>query len=282
AFPGVSVGRYWIGCSGWAYDDWVGPFYPRGSAPGDFLTRYARVFRVVEVDSSFYRAPSPFLVRRWAERTPEGFRFALKVPRDVTHEAGSTDVHKVLDPFISSLEPLRSRGKLGPVVLQFPPSFHAASGKARLDLLLGAIPREYALAVDGLHALRARRTKGGAGLVRRSRDPASRVGHRRLPLRPVHRRPGAHAVRPHSEGRATRDRLYEGPARERGTRGRYGLRVCEQPLHGIRTGDGRGHLRGAGRAQPRPRGCGSRSGPEPAGCGTRGPDELTAISAREP
>jgi uncharacterized protein YecE (DUF72 family) len=143
-----SVGRYWIGCSGWAYDDWVGPFYPPGTAPGDFLSRYARVFRTVEVDSSFYRAPSPFLVRRWAERTPDGFRFALKIPRDVTHEASPPALQDVLDPFLASLDPLRARGKLGPVVLQFPPSFRASTGTTRLERLLEAVPREYALAVE--------------------------------------------------------------------------------------------------------------------------------------
>jgi uncharacterized protein YecE (DUF72 family) len=146
------VGRYWIGCSGWAYDDWVGPFYPSGTPPGDFLSRYARVFRVVEVDSSFYRAPSPFLVRRWSDRTPDGFRFALKIPRDVTHEATPTALHDVLNPFLASLEPLRSRGKLGPVVLQFPPSFRAGTGAGRLGALLDAIPREYALAVELRHS----------------------------------------------------------------------------------------------------------------------------------
>jgi len=143
--------RYWIGCSGWAYDDWVGPFYPPGTPPGDFLRQYARVFHTVEVDSSFYRAPSPFLVRRWAERTPDDFRFALKVPRDVTHEAEPGAVRDVLAPFLSGLEPLRSRGKLGPVVLQFPPSFRASAGQARLETLLEAVPREYDLAVELRH-----------------------------------------------------------------------------------------------------------------------------------
>ena len=151
AHPTEDVGRYWIGCSGWAYDDWVGPFYPAGTPPGEFLSCYARVFRTVEVDSSFYRPPGPFLVRRWAERTPDGFRFALKVPRDVTHEATPPAVHDVLDPFLSSLEPLRSRGKLGPVVLQFPPSFRAGTGSTRLGRLLDAVPREYALAVELRH-----------------------------------------------------------------------------------------------------------------------------------
>ena len=165
------MGRYWIGCSGWAYDDWVGPFYPPGTPAGDFLSCYARVFRVVEVDSSFYRAPGPFLVRRWAERTPDGFRFALKVPRDVTHGATPQSVHDVLDPFLASLEPLRSRGKLGPVVLQFPPSFRAGPGMNRLAALLDAVPREYPLAVELRHgswwtdATRSLLARRGAALV---------------------------------------------------------------------------------------------------------------------
>ena len=145
------MGRYWIGCSGWAYDDWVGPFYPPGTPPGDYLSRYARVFRTVEVDSSFYRAPAPALVRRWADRTPEEFRFTLKVPRDITHEESSPPAREALDAFLTSLEPLRSRRKLGAVVLQFPPSFRATKGGARLRLLLDAIPGEYPLAVELRH-----------------------------------------------------------------------------------------------------------------------------------
>jgi uncharacterized protein YecE (DUF72 family) len=145
------MGRYWLGCSGWAYDDWVGPFYPPGTPPAAVLDLYSRVFRTVEVDSSFYRAPTPFLVQRWADRTPEGFRFALKVPRDVTHEDDEAKGTEVLSRFLASLAPLRSRGKLGAVVLQFPASFRAPSGSARLERLLGTVPTEYPLAVELRH-----------------------------------------------------------------------------------------------------------------------------------
>ena len=145
------MSRYWLGCSGWAYDDWVGSFYPVGTPPGEFLEVYARVFRTVEVDSSFYRAPTPFLVRRWATRTPESFRFALKVPRDVTHSGEDANGEKVLATFLTSLEPLRSADKLGPVVLQFPPSFRAPAGARKLERLLDAIPVEFALAVELRH-----------------------------------------------------------------------------------------------------------------------------------
>ncbi len=145
------MGRYWLGCSGWAYDDWVGPFYPPGTPPGEFLERYARVFPTVEVDSSFYRAPSPYLVRRWAERTPGSFRFSLKAPREITHEPDETQRATVLAGFLRAIEPLRSAGKLGALVLQFPGSFRAPSGEARLDRLLDAIPSEFPLAVELRH-----------------------------------------------------------------------------------------------------------------------------------
>jgi uncharacterized protein YecE (DUF72 family) len=145
------MGRYWLGCSGWSYDDWIGPFYPPGTPPGEFLQRYARVFRTVEVDSSFYRAPTPFLVQRWAGRTPDGFRFALKVPQDVTHDEDEAKGDMVLARFLASLAPLRSVGKLGAIVLQFPASFRAPSGTAKLERLLGSVPVEVPLAVELRH-----------------------------------------------------------------------------------------------------------------------------------
>jgi uncharacterized protein YecE (DUF72 family) len=145
------MGRYWLGCSGWAYDDWVGPFYPEGAPAGQFLERYARVFRTVEVDSSFYRPPTPFLIRRWVERTPSDFRFALKVPRDVTHETDEAQGDEVLADFVRSLDPMRAEGKLGAVVLQFPASFRAPAGTARLEHLISSVPTEVPLAVELRH-----------------------------------------------------------------------------------------------------------------------------------
>jgi uncharacterized protein YecE (DUF72 family) len=145
------MGRYWLGCSGWSYDDWVGPFYPPGTPPGEFLERYARVFRTVEVDSSFYRAPAPFLVQRWGSRTPADFRFTLKVPQDVTHDEDEANGDTVLARFLASLAPLRSAGKLGAVVLQFPASFRAPQGSAKLEHLLSSVPVEVPLAVELRH-----------------------------------------------------------------------------------------------------------------------------------
>ena len=95
-----------IGCSGWSYPDWVGPFYPDGMAGADYLEFYADQFPIVEVDSTFYRPPSAGMVRGWKARTPEAFRFALKVPRVITHEKLLCDCREEVEGFVSSIETL--------------------------------------------------------------------------------------------------------------------------------------------------------------------------------
>src|SRR6476469_9950004 len=75
-----------LGTQGWNYDAWVGPFYPVGTRPSEFLTVYARAFDSVEVDSTFYASPAEATIRSWAERTPKGFIFSLKLPQEITHE----------------------------------------------------------------------------------------------------------------------------------------------------------------------------------------------------
>jgi len=95
-----------IGCSGWSYPDWEGPFYPAGMAAGDYLEWYADRFPIVEVDSTFYRPPTPRMVRGWRDRTPDGFKFALKVPQVITHQKQLRDCAEEVDGFVSSIEPL--------------------------------------------------------------------------------------------------------------------------------------------------------------------------------
>src|SRR5919206_4367072 len=85
--------RVQVGCQGWNYEDWVTPpasarpvFYPGGTRAEHMLDIYARAFDTVEVDSTFYAAPSDSTYDAWAKRTPDGFTFALKLPRRITHE----------------------------------------------------------------------------------------------------------------------------------------------------------------------------------------------------
>ncbi len=75
-----------LGTSSWTADGWEGAFYPAGTKPQDFLPIYADHFNTVEIDSTFYRVPTPKTVEQWKDRTPDGFIFAAKVPQIITHE----------------------------------------------------------------------------------------------------------------------------------------------------------------------------------------------------
>jgi uncharacterized protein YecE (DUF72 family) len=123
-----------IGTQGWNYDAWVGPFFPEGTRPADFLSLYSRAFNTVEVDSTFYAIPSEKMVAGWAERTPDDFIFALKLPQEITHERRLRDSKDVLAQF---LERARLLGpKLGPILVQLGPDF----GPSELPALAAFLP----------------------------------------------------------------------------------------------------------------------------------------------
>jgi len=114
----------------------VGRLYRRGSKPSDFLSQYASVFNAVEGNTTFYATPSPETVKRWCDVTPESFQFCFKLPRIVTHEIRLRE-HAWLhvDRFLLAIEPLTSR--LGPLLLQLPPSF----GGSDFDVLMRFIEK---------------------------------------------------------------------------------------------------------------------------------------------
>lgn len=112
--------RIWVGTAGYSYPEWIGGFYPHGVARHALLSHYAREFPFVELNTTFYRCPTPALLERLVEQSPGEFRFALKVPRSVTHERRERD----LDAFQESVYALG--GRLAMIVAQFPQSFHHA------------------------------------------------------------------------------------------------------------------------------------------------------------
>jgi uncharacterized protein YecE (DUF72 family) len=115
----------YVGTCGYAYKDWVGPFYPPKTKPAEMLPTYARRFCAVEIDSSYYGVPKPQTVASMAARSPGGFRFSFKLPATVTHPAdpSSERVHDDARLLIESLEPVRAAGKLACVLAQFPNGF---------------------------------------------------------------------------------------------------------------------------------------------------------------
>jgi uncharacterized protein YecE (DUF72 family) len=146
-----SIPNLHLGTSSWSSEDWAGPFYPEGTASADFITEYAKHFDVVEVDSTFYRAPSPAMVHNWARRTPSGFQFAAKVPRSITHDKVMQDCDGELKEFLSAMDLLED--KLGPLLLQFPYFNKQAFARpedflARLKPFLEKLPSGYAFALE--------------------------------------------------------------------------------------------------------------------------------------
>ena len=134
-----------IGTCSWADDALSKHFYPPGTPPSERLRYYAEQFDTVEVDSTYYRLPAEEMVQRWAERTPDGFVMHVKafglmtrhpvklesLPTDLRDDAPTDDKGRVDRPsrefrgevfrrFLSALEPLRSQGKLGGILFQFP------------------------------------------------------------------------------------------------------------------------------------------------------------------
>jgi uncharacterized protein YecE (DUF72 family) len=139
-----------LGCQGWAYPDWVGSFYPPGAKQESLLPFYARVFDTVELDNTFYHPPKASIARSWAKHTPAHFRFAAKVPRAITHDAGLRGVADQMQDFARAMEPLGE--KLGPLLVQLPAEFmHTPETFAALDGFLREAPAGTRLAVEFRH-----------------------------------------------------------------------------------------------------------------------------------
>lgn len=134
-----------IGTQGWNYEAWVGALYPEGTRPADFLRTYGRAFNTVEVDSTFYAIPSSNAVRGWAERTPADFIFALKLPREITHERRLAGAGDVLEEFCERVRELGP--KLGPVLVQLGPDF-GPDEWAALAAFLPLLPADVRFAVE--------------------------------------------------------------------------------------------------------------------------------------
>ncbi len=108
--------RIYLGVAGWSIAAPYAPFFP---AEGSHLQRYAARLPAVEVNTSFYRLHKPETYTHWKETTPPGFKFAVKVFRQITHEARLADP-TLLDPFLEGVRLLED--KLGPLLVQLPPS----------------------------------------------------------------------------------------------------------------------------------------------------------------
>ncbi len=153
-YPGDEI--VWMGTSSFSEKDWVGVFYPEGTQPRDFLAYYAKQYRTVEIDATYYGIPRTSTVERWAEVTPDQFLFCAKFPKDIVHAGAKAapDPEKLLDPdatypvrdhFLHAMDRLGE--KRGPLLIQFPYFNKKAFPDeevffSKLDRFLADLPRD--------------------------------------------------------------------------------------------------------------------------------------------
>jgi len=140
--------RTWVGTSGYVYRHWRGGvFYPAGLRAREELAWYAARFRTVELNNPFYRLPSKESFARWRDDTPDRFCFAVKVSRYISHVQRLRGSAESLHRFLEHAEVLGP--KLGPLLIQFPPQFHADPG--RLEEFLGILPPRHRWVIEVRH-----------------------------------------------------------------------------------------------------------------------------------
>ncbi len=138
--------QYYIGCSGWSYSAWQGPFYPANIESSQWLNHYAHIFDYVEIDSSFYTMPNLFTVKNWYKRTPENFRFTAKFPKIITHDKRLKDANRELERFFKSMLPLAD--KILALLIQLPPSLKITEGIENLRKLLPELDDRFRYAIE--------------------------------------------------------------------------------------------------------------------------------------
>ncbi len=140
-----------VGTSGYSFKDWLGTVYPKGMRAGQFLSYYAKMFDCVEINSTYYRLPSPSMFINMLKKVPPDFTFVVKVPKEMTHDRAK--LASVISPFIAGIEPLIEANQLGGLLAQFPYSFkESTEGIGHLKCLAEAfVEREMPLNVEFRH-----------------------------------------------------------------------------------------------------------------------------------
>ena len=164
--------KIYTGTSGYGYKEWKGLFYPEKTSPKEMLRFYSERLSTVEINNTFYHMPAEGVLASWADQVPGDFVFALKAPQVITHLKRLRNVEEEARYLFRTLLVLGK--KLGPVLFQFPGSFHAdrPALEAFLDLVPGNISCAFEfrnpswLNIDILDLLRER----GCGLCNADTD----------------------------------------------------------------------------------------------------------------
>jgi uncharacterized protein YecE (DUF72 family) len=152
----VPAGRIRIGISGWRYEPWRKVFYPEGLAHHRELNYASRQLPTIEINGTFYSLQRPEFFQDWSDATPEGFVFAIKGSRYISHMRRLVDIEKPLANFFAS-GVFNLGDKIGPFLWQFPPNFRFRP--ERLEPFFEMLPRDLEAAL-ALARRRDSRVKG--------------------------------------------------------------------------------------------------------------------------
>ncbi|HUF89850.1 MAG TPA: DUF72 domain-containing protein [Gemmatimonadota bacterium] len=136
--------RLWPGTSGFSYKEWKGSFYPEDLPDAGMLAWYADRFPAVEINNTFYRMPTRKLLEGWAGQVPDGFRFALKASRKITHQKKLADVGEEIAYLVETSRVLGPR--LGPTLVQLPPWLK--KDVPLLSRFLALLPDDFPVALE--------------------------------------------------------------------------------------------------------------------------------------
>jgi len=132
------AGQIHIGCSGWIYRHWRELFYPAKLAQKNWFGFYSGTFRTVELNTSFYHLPKPETFEKWRDQAPEGFRYAVKAPRFITHMKKLKGCDEPVEEFLSRARKLGET--IGPILYQLPPRW--GCNVQRLEEFIELLPAD--------------------------------------------------------------------------------------------------------------------------------------------
>ncbi len=139
--------RIHVGTSGYNYPEWRGTFYPEKLSAKDMFGYYSARFQTVEINYTFYRMPTEKATEGWRAQAPEGFTYALKAPRRITHDRRLLNAGDLVEFFAKAARGLGPHA--GPLLFQLPPAFKADLG--RLEAFLALVPPDMRAAFEFRH-----------------------------------------------------------------------------------------------------------------------------------
>jgi uncharacterized protein YecE (DUF72 family) len=141
--------QIFVGCAKWGRKDWVGKIYPKGTKEGDFLEHYARHFKSIELNATFYRIPTFKQTSNWKSKVGKDFKFCPKFTDKISHIKRLKDAQDYTDQFLEGISGFGEN--LGPVFLMP----HPGMGPKNLEVLeafIQSIPKDIELFVELRHA----------------------------------------------------------------------------------------------------------------------------------